>query len=843
METTRISRCAGAGGMAALFLSLLIGTGPALAGDSFKIKEAKWDSEKQRLKVKGKGRENLSVTLMYAADGSVIASQRIDDDEWKFKEYGLSPVPCKVRVTQSDGRSAEKKVKNAPADCDMGGGTPPPGGGTPPPVAGNYTILAANDLGMHCADTDYRVFSILPPYNVLNAQVLLRGGEPRFMTPADGINVTYRAAPSDIIDPNDPSWPPIVNDSLTSTSQNDPASGVYKSNFWELVSTGPTTPMETLGVLAYEKLYPDGVLRVFGLPDDVGLPAPDVEEYYLGSGALVAEQSAMPGLSNTPQPFQGYVSDLPFFVNFPFGYTVQNFNRYTAEGVPITPTDDMGRTNPYPLMRVEARDSSGQVLAAVDTVVPVASEADCQICHATQNVCDYDTTNTLVCDDIANSTKPEYSSVNFIEDAAIALGDTPEQKVINAAKTNILRLHDFKFSTLLAGDMPDGSFSDGSTPNVVCANCHYSPALDLLHKGPTDDNGKEQTQHISMSRAMHGYHGSLADDPDYAGLFPIMPLPDSRTAMEQEDILGETCYNCHPGKRTKCLRGAMSDAGIVCQDCHGQLTQVGDDFTEGFPVAGFPDGADLTKRIPWASEPKCQSCHVGDVLQVKQLASSGLLTDAVINATDKMGNPDGLRLNLAYARSDHKSLGGPDNLVQWDFQSSRFAANQALFRLSGGDNGMDKGHEGLSCENCHGSTHAIWPNANPWSNDNKTAAGLQGHTGPITECSTCHEGDLGVTLDGPHGMHPVGATKFAEDHEKLAENQPDACRSCHGENGEGSVLSRSATQRSLKSDERQPDGSKTITLPKGAIVTCYSCHENKLGGGGGGRMASNGHDD
>ena len=39
-----------------------------------------------------------------------------------------------------------------------------------------YKVVAANDLGMHCVDADFSVFSILPPYNVVNAQVLRRSG-------------------------------------------------------------------------------------------------------------------------------------------------------------------------------------------------------------------------------------------------------------------------------------------------------------------------------------------------------------------------------------------------------------------------------------------------------------------------------------------------------------------------------------------------------------------------------------------------------------------------------------------------------------------------------------------
>ncbi|MCK5648665.1 MAG: hypothetical protein KAI22_07280, partial [Gammaproteobacteria bacterium] len=510
-------------------------------------------------------------------------------------------------------------------------------------ATGNYTILAANDLGMHCADQDFRIFSILPPYNVLNAQVLLKGGTgtngPQMMSPANGVHVTYQAVNSNYFsDLTNPSLPPDATDSFTSTGTNLP--GIFKNNFWETIlgqsvitivlgnsfytipASGPVTGIDKIGFIAYDPLYPPEILALFPSTPDLGLPAPDVVELYLGSGDLHAEQSAMPGAANTPQPFHGYVEHFPFFVDFPFGYTVNSFKRYTAEGVPISAIDDSGRSNPYPLMRIEARDAADNVLASVDAVVPVASEADCQICHASQEVCNVDESTTMVCDDIANdlyAIEP-YNAVfvDTAEEAGNVIGANNQQKVINSAKLNIVRLHDVKHGTALAGSKADGTNADGTTNNVVCASCHYSPALDLAHLGPNDLNGKEQTQHISMSRAMHGVHGALATNQDYDGLnlFPIMPPPGpARDPDLAEATLMETCYNCHPGKSAKCLRGAMGGSGTVCQDCHGQMTQVGDDFTEGFPTDGFPDGADLTKRVSWASEPACDSCHVGDVMQ------------------------------------------------------------------------------------------------------------------------------------------------------------------------------------------------------------------------------------
>ena len=803
------------------------------------IDRARWDSGDRSLRARGGDAGRRVRVSVYDADsGDQLARTRSENDgSWQI-ETRLRQGPCRIRV-RADGDSAERAVDGAPSRCDTGGGDTggggTGGGGQPPVVSGDVSILANNDLGMHCADQDYRIFSILPAYNVIGAQVILRGQEPELLTPADGVELSYYAVAANIVDPTDDSAPPSATDSVNSTSQNAP--GIYKSNFWSTSGNG----IDPNGFLAYDPLYPAGVLGMFPFEPDLGLPAPDVAQLWLGDGALAAEQAAMPGIAvpysaNDPQPFRAYYADFPFFTTFGFGFVAQDFGRYMAEGVPIFPVDDQGRGNAYPLMRVQAHDSGGNLLAEVDTVLPVASEADCQGCHLEQEVC----TSLglgIPCGDIANY----YGrGAEFITDANIDTsdpsapdhvpGDTPDQIALNAAKINILRLHDARHGTSL-----------DSERFVVCASCHYSTALDLAQLGPTDDNGKEQTQHVSMSRAMHGFHGALRDDrvndPDgvFADLFPDMPPPSERTPQEQADVLAQTCYNCHPGKRTKCLRGAMETGGMVCQDCHGQSTQVGNDFTADFPAQPGQTVAGL--RVPWVNEPKCQSCHVGDAMQVQSLIRAGELADAAIHATDKSGNADGLRLEMAYSLDEHALNGGDDQLTLFDFSDSRFASNLPLYRLSGGNEGSGKGHGGVSCEGCHGSTHAIWPNANPWANDNTTAMELQGHTGTIVECGTCHDSDLGNTLNGPHGMHPVGGARFANGgHENLAESQRNACRACHGRNGEGTVLSRAAADRSFTIEECEhgtlcPSGSSrnvTVHLARGEPVTCVMCHENKL---------------
>jgi hypothetical protein len=54
---------------------------------------------------------------------------------------------------------------------------------------------------------------------------------------------------------------------------------------------------------------------------------------------------------------------------------------------------------------------------------------------------------------------------------------------------------------------------------------------------------------------------------------------------------------------------------------------------------------------------------------------------------------------------------------------------QALYRQS-------TGHGGIYCEACHDSTHAISPSRE--ANDSIKFLTLQGHTGSLSDCTTCH---------------------------------------------------------------------------------------------------------
>jgi hypothetical protein len=113
-------------------------------------------------------------------------------------------------------------------------------------------------------------------------------------------------------------------------------------------------------------------------------------------------------------------------------------------------------------------------------------------------------------------------------------------------------------TSILNQHSDDGGFNPNNTP-IFCAGCHSSNAL-----GTPGVPGLG-----SLSEVIHDKHKDKTND----------------------------CYKCHPGPNTQCHRDVMHVAGMVCQDCHGSITQVAESIKNG--------------REPWLQEPSCGSanCH------------------------------------------------------------------------------------------------------------------------------------------------------------------------------------------------------------------------------------------
>jgi hypothetical protein len=146
----------------------------------------------------------------------------------------------------------------------------------------------------------------------------------------------------------------------------------------------------------------------------------------------------------------------------------------------------------------------------------------------------------------------------------------------------------------------------------------------------------------------------------------------------------------------------------------------------------------------------------------------------------------------------------------------RFATNPntpgagfSLFRFS-------KGHGGLQCEACHGSTHAEFPSSQV--NDNLQSVALQGYAGTVRECTVCHSTVPVTANGGPHGMHTIGADWVGR-HGSAAEGSGAAtCAYCHGSDYRGAPLAQVKAARSYSVEGR------SVSFAVGQNVGCYDCH-------------------
>jgi hypothetical protein len=555
---------------------------------------------------------------------------------------------------------------------------------------GGYTVVAWNDLGMHCMDDDYSVFSLLPPFNTINAQLINPQGD--LVTNASGISLTYQA----VADPDG---------SFNST-------GAGKTNFWDYTAA------------LYGSVATDGGL--FG--------------------------SNMPGLANTPQPM-AYEAAHEWWI---------------APGIPLPPIDDQGRPNSYPMMEVVARTTGGNFLASTQIVLPVSSEMDCRACHGsgTPAPAGAEPASGWVDLTLTNEIRDYRLNVLKVHDEH-RLPNPADRSSLGSPGFSPANLYteQYKLALSEAGYSPKGLYDQVAVQGspVLCAQCHISNALPVPGVPGVSD----------LTHALHTRHAAVIN-------------PQDGLSMDSS-LTRSSCYQCHPGSDTRCLRGAMGAAispdgslAMDCQSCHGNMTTVGS-----------------SSRAGWFDEPGCQQCHTG-------------------TATDNNGQ---IRYTSVY-----EAIGVPRTAVNNTFATTPDAPAPgiSLYRFSAG-------HGGLQCSACHGSTHAVYPSSH--RNDNIQSLSLQGHVGTVADCTSCHDQspDIESWTQGPHGLHPV-SNKWARDHGDAAKvNNAANCKTCHGTDLKGTVLSRALGDRTFTDNEH----GGIYSFYRGETIGCWSCHNVPVENGDG----------
>jgi len=543
--------------------------------------------------------------------------------------------------------------------------------------AADNQILSWNNLGMHCMDSDYSVFSILPPYNTIEAQLIVNG---KLVKAGTGYSVTYHA----IADPTG--------------SVNSTAMG--KGNYYTYAKA-----------LYGRTLAPEGGLAGWSMPG--------------------------PGDAAEPMLFE--------VANAPAADVSTPVNWWRAEGIPISPYDDLHRKNPYPMMRVIASTAGGAVLAQNDIVLPVSDEMDCRACHAS-------------------------GTQAAAMPAAGWVWDGLQERDF---RLNILRLHDeHEFArpdSIYPAALADRGFNshglyrgvvaDGKP--VLCAACHQSEAL-----GTSSYPSVPQ-----LTTSVHAYHAHVQD--------PVLKntLDDSGNRA--------ACYRCHPGSTTKCLRGAMGGAiaadgsmEMQCQSCHGNMSAVGSN-----------------SRVGWFMEPNCQSCHTGtatsnngQIRYTSAFETNGTPRVAA-NATFAT-TPDTPATGLSLYRFSY----GHGGLQCSACHGSTHAEFPSIHANDNRRNQLIQGHAGvmIECASCHVSMpastaanvsvgpHGMHPISQDWVNNHHSLVHFPDTT---AQCQTCHGKDYrGTVLSRAQNDRSWGTFSFSR-------GDIIGCYSCHMGPDEGDRIS------------------------------------------------------
>ncbi|MEI7900621.1 MAG: Ig-like domain-containing protein [bacterium] len=329
-------------------------------------------------------------------------------------------------------------------------------------------------------------------------------------------------------------------------------------------------------------------------------------------------------------------------------------------------------------------------------------------------------------------------------------------------RLNILRLHDARQFQKMPTNYPVILAASAFTTNGLYASVVkngkpvFCAACHLSEAVP----GTGYPGVPPLTTAVHGLHATVTDPTTLLTL----DANNNRSA----------CYRCHPGSETRCLRGVMGTAvaangtlAMQCQSCHGSMS-----------VVGSPS------RTGWLNEPTCQTCHSGDAVSNNgQIRYTSSFTNGVYRVA----------VNQRFATNTNAP-----------------AAGLTLYRFS-------RGHGGLYCSACHGSTHAEYPSA--FTNDNVASIQFQGHEGVISECTHCHRSNPSTVSGGPHGLHPLGVQWVVDGHKDPGKSTAN-CAPCHGVDQRGTVLSRSQMNWSVSLFERR----YIYNFWRGQQIGCYTCH-------------------
>ncbi len=252
-----------------------------------------------------------------------------------------------------------------------------------------YVVLPFEEMGMQGGSQVHLPYNAMINYNSLNAQVIQKKEHKPPIVTNTGVEVTYSAASN----ANDP----IAKDSINSTSQNLFSDGDVGANYDPVTTIYDATsklPTDLKFIEGHD--YNQAIIRKTEQWDRLKQPFAAATGTKQTGTAFAERQStftpAKPA-ENPDEGVRGYVDNgagnrkmpgaaNPYIANDPQKLDFNSYqDAFVAQFIPASDIDDKGRTNPYPLLRVQAKTKTGETLATTDAVYTTASETRCRECH------------------------------------------------------------------------------------------------------------------------------------------------------------------------------------------------------------------------------------------------------------------------------------------------------------------------------------------------------------------------------------------------------------------------------------------------------------------------------
>lgn len=181
----------------------------------------------------------------------------------------------------------------------------------------------------------------------------------------------------------------------------------------------------------------------------------------------------------------------------------------------------------------------------------------------------------------------------------------------------------------------------------------------------------------------------------------------------------------------------MASRPVLCASCHASnaLGTPGNGHVPNLSNAMHDKHSD---EVP-STQAGCYNCHPGpQTLCLRDVMSeqSGMTCTSCHGDMNKVASNPNPWLNEPRCDTCH--------------DTGEFQQNHPLYRFS-------TQHGGIYCSACHDSPHAIAPSRE--ANDALKFIALQGHAGPIDQCTVCHA--TTPTDAGPHGLTATPGVGFA----------------------------------------------------------------------------------